>query len=391
VVAVSFDRLMERPKPTPKLKEINMEIARGKGSARFRDKRKANGGGGTWANYEALNPLHAMPEMNFNPTGKDVSHHLWRPAVEEEGTFMVKDEACFRCGIACHKNVYETNGVDKRGRPKAGKFRAKLDFEPLNLLSSNIGIFDMDEACELVELVDLYCMDSISLAVTLSYAMEYNKRHADDGKSIAGGLSYGDYEATRKAIEAIGTGKLPELGQGSKRLSESLDETDYAMHCKGMEFPAYLPQTNPGYPWALAGGHMSMKTYLLLLFERDTSLDYWVDAITNRGPMIMRDDMLGVCKFSALSDDTMCEALAELCDLKVEPQELRDTVMRTYIRGYRIEREQGFSNDDYVMPKAAHDAYPQIELPHFNTPEFFDKVKARVIEAFDTRVKEASY
>ena len=22
---------------------------------------------------------------------------------------------------------------------------------------------------------------------------------------------------------------------------------------KGLEYPAYLPQTNPGYPWALAG------------------------------------------------------------------------------------------------------------------------------------------
>ena len=62
------------------------------------------------------------------------------------------------------------------------------------------------------------------------------------------------------------------------------------MQCKGVEFPAYLPQTNPGYPWALAGGHMSMGTYLLLLQERETDMDYWVDAITNRGLSILRDD-----------------------------------------------------------------------------------------------------
>lgn len=384
-VADGPDRLMERPKPSEKLKEINKVVARGKGSARFRDKRKANGGGGTWANYESLNPLHAMPEMNFIPTGTDVSFKLHRPKVEEEGQFVVKDEACFRCGIACHKNVYDA--VEQNGKKKPGKFRAKLDFEPLNLLSSNIGIFDMDQACELVELVDLYCMDSISIGVSISYAMEYNKRNPD--KPIAGGLAYGDYEATHKAIVAIGTGELPLVGQGTKRMSEELGAPEFAMHCKGIEFPAYLPQTNPGYPWALAGGHMSMRTYLLLLYDRDVSMEYWVDAITKRGPAIMRDDIIGVCKFSALTDDLMCEAIAELTDLKIDPETLQGIVRRTYLRGYKMEKTQGFTKDDYVMPRVAHDHFPQIDLPYFNTPEFFKTLQGKVLQTFDSMLDEA--
>ena len=63
------------------------------------------------------------------------------------------------------------------------------------------------------------------------------------------------------------------------------------MHCKGVEFPAYLPQTNPGYPWALAGGHMSMNTYLLLLYKKETGMDYWVDAIAKWGWLAIRDDL----------------------------------------------------------------------------------------------------
>ncbi|HUG93526.1 MAG TPA: aldehyde ferredoxin oxidoreductase N-terminal domain-containing protein, partial [Planctomycetaceae bacterium] len=175
------------PKAPPVLKDINIEVARGKGSARFRDADKHNGLGGTWANYQALNPVHALPEMNFNPTGTAVSVPLYRPHVET-GPYVIKDESCYRCGISCHKNVYDADN----GKP--GRFRAKLDFEPLNLLSSNIGIFNVDEACVLVELCDELGMDSISLGTTLSYAMEYNRRHPD--RPIADGVRYGDYQQT---------------------------------------------------------------------------------------------------------------------------------------------------------------------------------------------------
>lgn len=361
------------------LKEINLEVARGKGSARFRDKDKNKGGGGTWANYEGLNPVHAVPELNFNPTGTDASFSLHRPAVEATGRYVIKDEACYRCGIKCHKNVYDR---DENG--KAGKFRAKLDYEPLNLLSSNIGVFDVDEACDLVEQVDELGMDSISLGVSLSYAMEYNRRHPD--RPIADGISFGDAEAAARAIDKIGRGELPLLGRGVKAASEELGETGYAMHCKGVEFPAYLPQTNPGYPWALAGGHMSMQTYLLLVYERETGMDYWVDAITRRGPKAIRDDLLGVCKFAGLNTKMMADAIRAIHGIELDPKELGEVVMRTQLRGYRIERDRGFVPDDYDMPAEVHNAYPAIELPHFNTLEFFDELKGKVLARYDEMV-----
>ncbi len=360
----------------PAIKELNLEIARGEGSRRFRDEKKNNGGGGTWANYQALNPLHAMPEMNFVPTDGDASDQLYRPNVEQ-GPYVVKDESCFRCGISCHKNVYDENEEGK-----AGQFRAKLDYEPLNLLASNIGIFDVDQAMELVEQVDNLGMDSISCGTTLSYAMEYNRRNPDS--MVAGGLSYGDFEKTREAIDLIGTGQLELLGQGTMRLSEERDATGYAMHCKGVEFPAYLPQTNPGYPWAIAGGHMSMRTMFLLLLERETSLDYWVDAITEKGWMTLRDDFLGACKFAGMTNDHMCTAISALADIDMGVPELERTVRRTFLRGIQLEHEVGFTDEDYDMPAEVHLEYSQIELPHFNTREFFTQLKQRV----NSRIQE---
>ncbi len=371
------------PRPPARLKDINMEIARGKGSARFREK-SDDGGGGTWANVEALDPVGAMPEFNFVPTGNKDADVLYRDYVEEkDGRWIVKAEACFRCGVRCHKNVY-----DKNPDGPAGRFRGKLDFEPLVLLSCNIGIYDLDECCTLVELVDEMGMDSISCGVTLSFAMEHNKRHP--GNPVAGGLSYGDFEGTMQAIIDMGYGRLPDLGNGTKKLAEKLggDAGDYAMQCKGMELPAYLPQSNPGYPFALAGGHMSMQTYLLLLYERETSMEYWVDAITNRGWAIMRDDMLGVCKFSKLDDAMMAESIGLLTGLQISADELAKTTLRTYLRGYRIERRQGFTDDDYDLPADSHKEYPQIDLPHFNTPAFFSELKGKVLARFAEMASE---
>lgn len=386
IVADTKDRI--GPKAPKELKPINVEVARGKGSARFRDKKKANGGGGTWANYEALNPVHAMPEMNFNPTGTIVSLPLYRDNVEALGPYVVKDESCFRCGISCHKNVYDEVIEEKNGKLKSkpDKYRAKLDFEPLNLLSSNIGIFDIDQACILVELVDEMGMDSISIGTTLSYAMEYNRRHPDS--KVADGMSYGDFQTTHDVIEKIGTGQMELLGQGVMRMSKELGDTGYAMHSKGMEYPAYLPQTNPGYPWALAGGHMSMRTYLLLLYERETNIDYWVEAITKRGLSILRDDFTGVCKFAGLPDDQMAEAIRVLSGLDVTADTLQQIIRRTFLRGYRLEKLQGFTDDDYVMPAEAHDEYPQIDLPYFNSREFFQELKPRVMARFNEMLEE---
>ena len=354
----------------PQIKELNQEIARGEGSRRFRDAKKNNGGGGTWANYQALNPLHAMPEMNFVPTDGNASDQLYRPNVEQ-GPYLIKDESCYRCGIACHKNVYDENEDGK-----AGKFRAKLDYEPLNLLASNIGIFDVDQAMDLVEQVDNLGMDAISCGSTISYVMEYNRRNPDS--MIADGLEYGNYEKTRDVVEQIGTGKLELLGQGSMRLGEQLNAPQYAMHCKGVEFPAYLPQTNPGYPWAIAGGHMSMRTMFLLLLERETSLDYWVEAITSKGWLTLRDDFLGICKFAGMTNDHMCSAVSAVSNIQMEVPELERIVKRTFLRGIQLEHEVGFTDEDYDMPAEVHDEYPQIDLPHFNTLEFFTQLKQRV-------------
>jgi aldehyde:ferredoxin oxidoreductase len=362
------------------LKEINKEINLGEGSARYRD--REGDLGGTWRTMKLMQEAGGLPEYNFGSTGTDVSVPLLRPAVEQ-GPYVIKSESCYLCGIRCHKNVYD----DVDG--EAGPFRAKVDYEPITLLTSNLGIFDPDPGLDLIELVDELGMDSISLGVTLGYVMDYNRRNPDD--PIVDGLAFGDIAATTKAIDDVARGRLPQVGQGVMRLASQTGAVGYAMHSKGVEYPAYLPQTNPGYPWALAGGHMSMRTFFLLLVERETGVDYWVDAITDRGPLFMRDDITGLCKFCFISDDWATEAIRTATDLEISSEELREVIARTFLRGYAAERRQGFTDADYTLPAESHEPNPNIDMPYVNSPEFFTATQEKVLARLDERARTAGY
>lgn len=371
---------LKRDKLPVAVRDANKEISRGEGSRNYRDARKGNGGGGTWRNVAGLHPVGALPEQNFWPQGDERPATLYRDAMETP--YVIKDESCFKCGIACHKNVY---GVEQEnGRKKAGTFFAKLDYEPLDLLAVNLGIYDPQQALDIVELVDQLGFDSISLGATLGYAMDYNRQHPE--QPILDGLTFGDFAATCRVIEGVAAGHVPDIGQGVKRLAESLGEPAYAMHCKGLELPAYLPETNPGYPFALAGGHMSMRTFLLLVFEGKTELDYWVDAIVNRGIYYTRDDLIGLCKFAGTPDRVIVPAFKALYDVEVSAEDMMHATQRTYLRGLLLERKQGTTLDDYVLPARTYEQNPNVQLPHFITPDFWQELRAKVFHAFDEQI-----
>ena len=157
----------------------------------------------------------------------------------------------------------------------------------MNLLSTNLGMHDPRKAATLIALVDRLGMDNISVGTTIAYVMDYNERHPE--ARILNGATFGDFDKARELIEGAATGQFPEVGRGVKRLSESW-ETRRRMHCK-----AGVPRTarhQPRLSGAIAGGHMSMATYMALALEGNTSLDYWATLITERGLWLVRDDLL---------------------------------------------------------------------------------------------------
>jgi aldehyde:ferredoxin oxidoreductase len=367
---------------TEVVKEANKVISRGAGSKNYRDAHKAEGGGGTWRNIAGLHPIGCLPELNFETLGNEDAVPLFRGSFED--SYVIKDESCFKCGIACHKNIYDRpEGETAIGRKaKKGRFRAKFDYEPLDLMSANCGIYDQEQALELVELADLLCYDAISLGATISYAMEWNERHPD--KQILDGMKFGDYDKMVKFIEETAVGNCNQLGQGSMRLAMEMGDLSFAMQGKGLEYPAYLPDTNPGYPWALGGGHMTMRTFLLLILDgQKTDVDYWEKAVLN-GIYYTRDDLIGTCKFAGVPDGNVVDSLNDMFGLTLTAEEMNTAIRRSYLRGRLLEKKVGYTNEEYDVPGRVYERVNEnIKMPSFITREFMDELKVRVEKGWD--------
>jgi aldehyde:ferredoxin oxidoreductase len=379
LVAQSDDKL----KPlTPEVKAVNLNVIKGGGSARIQPISRG-GGGGTWAAYDVLQEFHAVPVNNFRPQGNDTPEKLFRENVEPN--YDIKTEACYRCGISCHNNI-----SDKNPDGSKGEFLAKFDYEPLNLLGTNLGIHDARQAARLIQLGDNYGMDSISLGVTISYALAYNERHPE--KPILNGATFGNYEKILELVIQAGEGQLPEIGHGSMRLSESMGEESYAYHVKGLEIAAYQPETNPGYAWAIAGGHMSMGTYGLLTREGKSDLDSWVQGITEDKLHIVGFDMIGLCKFfdiaKGIGTQMVIDCLKSEFNFEVSTEAIRVAVRRAFLRGLALELRQGYTKEEYRIPAEVYEnPNPNIKLPNITHPEFLEELERRVWKIFEPELE----
>ncbi|WP_303720694.1 aldehyde ferredoxin oxidoreductase C-terminal domain-containing protein [Malonomonas rubra] len=379
LVAQSKDKVR---KPSELVKAANLNVIKGGGSVRIQPLSRG-GGGGTWAAYDVLQEFHAVPYNNFRPAGNDIPEKLFRENVEPD--YHIQTEACYRCGIACHNNISEKN-VDGN----KGEFLAKFDYEPLNLLGTNIGIHNAGQAARLIQLGDNYGMDSISLGVTIAYVMAYNERHPE--APILNGARFGDYEKARDLIIRAGTGDCPDVGQGLMRLSEQLGETAYAYQVKGLELPAYQPESNPGYAWAIAGGHMSMGTYGLLTREGKSDLDSWVRGVTEDKLHIVGFDMIGLCKFfdiaKGIGTQMVVDCLKSEFNFDVTIADVRAAVRRAFLRGLALEMRQGYSKDEFRIPAETIDKpNPHIKLPNITSREFIDQLEKRVWEIFEPELE----
>jgi aldehyde:ferredoxin oxidoreductase len=375
LVAQSSDKKMAL---SPEVKNVNINVIKGGGAARLQPISRG-GGGGTWAAYDVLQAFHAVPVNNFRPQGNDLPEKLFREHVEKQ--LVIKSEACYRCGITCHNNIHE-----KKADGTAGNFLAKFDYEPLNLLGTNIGIHDATQAARLIHMCDNYGMDSISLGVTVSYVLSYNERHPE--QPLLNGATFGEFAKIQELVDQAGRGKLPEIGRGSKRLSESTGETSYAYHVKGLELPAYLPETNPGYAWAIAGGHMSMGTYGLLTREGKSDIGSWVHGITQTKLQLVGFDMIGLCKFfditKGICTQMVVDCLKSEFNLEVTTENLAASVRRAFLRGLALELRQGYEKEEYTLPAEVWERPNQnIKLPNITTPEFVAELQKRVWEIFE--------
>ena len=134
-------------------------------------------------------------------------------------------------------NCCQSDAIEENGKRKPGKFHVKLDYEPMNLMTTNLGIYDQGQTLELVELSDNSGFDSISLGVVLGYAMEYNDRRdrGEPGEKILGGIDRAASElaAGADAFDAASRGILT-TDNGPKTMAAEMNCGGVSCQLAGM-------------------------------------------------------------------------------------------------------------------------------------------------------------
>ena len=175
-------------------------------------------------------------------------------------------------------------------------------------------------------------------------------------------------------------------------LSELMGETDYAYHIKGLEIAAYQPETNPGYCWAIAGGHMSMGSYGTLIRDGKSDVDSWVKVITEDKLHIVGFDMIGLCKFfditQGIGTQMVVDCLKSDFNLEIKPETIKAAVRRSFMLGLALEFRQGYTKSEFCLPaEVAKTPNPNINLPNISNPEFMAELAEKVWAVFDAELE----
>ncbi|HCP34715.1 MAG: aldehyde ferredoxin oxidoreductase C-terminal domain-containing protein [SAR324 cluster bacterium] len=388
----------DSPKGDARLKSINQEIGRGDQSKGYRHPINRDGGGGTGRLERVLDINGVLPVKNFAPEGENLAEPVHIETIRDSKDYVIIDKQCFGCQISCHQDVYAASpeGKDpdvKKARKEAGPYVGRYEFEPMELTGPNLCILDPQSNLELARLTDDLGFDSISVGVTLGYLMDRNER---GGEPVAGGLRFGDAKGAARVMEDIAYGREPLFGKGVKKISEEIGGSAYAMHSKGVEHSAYLPQTNPGYPFATAGGHMSMRTFLLYINDpqcQPESVDYWVEQITNQGWKMINNNLHGGCLFTLGTPQQTVEAISSVTGVEFSSSQLLDATYKAHLLGFALEQKQGATVEDYTMADEVFVGEAKGDLPrvHFMTKDLYEGVREKVLEKFTRDARESGY
>jgi aldehyde:ferredoxin oxidoreductase len=195
---------------------------------------------GTTSTFPITNAAGMLPTRNFQSgTFPEAVNKLDAEGIKK---ITIGNAGCYGCIVPCARLV-EVHRDDRRISIEGP------EYETLAMLGSNLGISDPSFVVEANLICDQLGIDTISAGVVLGFAMECVERGLVE-EGVADDLRFGNQEAALRALEDIGYRRgfgdlmaegvrimAEEIGRGSER---------FAIHVKGMEFPAYDPRAGFG-------------------------------------------------------------------------------------------------------------------------------------------------
>jgi len=160
--------------------------------------------------------------------------------------FLVKRGGCFACPVRCKRVVEIKDGPLTVDRMYGGP-----EYEALAALGSNCGIGNLKLLLKANEMCNRYALDTISLGMTISFAMKcFEEGIIDQNQTDGLELTFGNEAVLLPLIEKIvrreGVGNV--LADGSKAAAARFGKNSerFLLEVKGQEIPMHDPRVKSG-------------------------------------------------------------------------------------------------------------------------------------------------
>jgi aldehyde:ferredoxin oxidoreductase len=287
---------------------------------------------GTHSAFSALFAGGIIPWRNWQdgsfPNADALFPETWREK------FVKKDMKCAApCTFDCSKLTLAPEG------PHAGVVSDGPDYETVYSLGASCGITDFPAIIEADALCDALGLDTISMGLCISFAMEcFEKGIIDEVVTDGMELRFGKSQLLRKLIHDTayreGFGKI--LAEGSRKMSERFGNGSeaFAMQVKGLEMGGYDPRgakslaliyaCGPRGGCQKANGGANGQARMELQSGDVRFSNEGKSLITKKfGDRKMITDSLIFCTFvhGAISDEATLEAVNAVTGFDYQPEE----------------------------------------------------------------------
>ena len=284
-------------------------------------------------------------------------------------TILAEKYACGGCIVRCGRSVHAGEGGNATDDIIGGP-----EYETLALFGSNLLIDELDVIVKSNELCNRFGLDTISTGSVIGFSMEAFERGLITAESAGGiELRWGDGDLVHDLIHRIahrnGIGKL--MGRGVKKFADELEGTahEFAIHVKGLEFPAHDPRAKSSLALAYATSNRGAchLQALSMDFEEgfacpSLGFDKTFDRFTSEGKaeLVVKSqnvmsifDSLKSCKFLihfGMEPDSMVECLNLVTGLNMTKEELLKAGERIFNLKRMFNVRCGISRKDDAIP-----------------------------------------
>ncbi|MEW6666437.1 MAG: aldehyde ferredoxin oxidoreductase family protein [Thermodesulfobacteriota bacterium] len=198
---------------------------------------------GTPLTLNITNAAGMLPTRNFSRGQFDRAIGT----IDKDGVAKatIAHRACYGCPMACSKITLVKEGLF------AGTRLEGPEYETLGMLGSNLEIDYLPAIMKANYLCDDMGMDTVSAGGIIGFVMEcYERGLLNDSDTGGLKLHFGNYTAVLDLLELMarkkGFGAF--CSQGVRDMARALgpEAEAFAMHSKGLEFPAYDPRAGWG-------------------------------------------------------------------------------------------------------------------------------------------------